>query len=160
MSPDALYRSIATFEVCERFGIESWSHISTTHIKLVLPLPREEQARLLQAAEANKWSAQRLDEEIALQTRTDESSSRGGRKRSSQLRRQIRNACKLAAILDQIVESKDAVEPSPDSARAALDVLRQIAQRCSVLENRLEQQAGGATSSPTCLPPVEESEEK
>jgi hypothetical protein len=141
MSPDALYRSIATFELCERLGMESWKHVSTTHIKLVLPLPHGEQSRLLNAAEANRWSAQRLDEEIAMRGRTHESPSRGGRKRASLLLRRLRNVRRLAAILDELVNSQDTVEPSPESARAALEVLGEIAKRCSVLESRFERSA-------------------
>lgn len=53
MSPGALYRSLAIYELCERLGIQAWKHISTTHLRLVLPIQRDEQASLLRAAEAN-----------------------------------------------------------------------------------------------------------
>src|SRR5579859_4921759 len=65
MSPAVLYRSIAIYELCERLGIRSWKHVSTTHIRLVLPLEPAEQARLLRLCEAHAWPVRRLDEEVA-----------------------------------------------------------------------------------------------
>jgi hypothetical protein len=144
---------MATFEVCERLGVESWKHVSTTHIKLVLPLPLDEQSRLLGAAEANKWSAQRLDDEIATLVHNEESAGRGGRKRGSLLRRQLRSARKLAAILNELVDSKDAIEPSPESARVAVEALHEIAQKCSALENRFAELCSGISAPMSAYPP-------
>jgi hypothetical protein len=60
MSPSSLYRCVATYEVCQRIGIISWKHVSTSHIRVILPVPHEEQSRLLKAAEANRWPVGRL----------------------------------------------------------------------------------------------------
>jgi hypothetical protein len=51
MSASMLYGCIAIYELCERLGIRSWKHVSTSHLRLVLLLERDEQERLLRAAE-------------------------------------------------------------------------------------------------------------
>jgi hypothetical protein len=155
MSPDALYRSIAIFEVCERLGIQSWKHVSTTHLRLVLPLPPEEQARLLAATEANKWPAQRLDEEVRTLVRRHPSmcANRGGRRRVSLLKSRMRSFQKLATALEDILGPECGIdEPSPDSARTAIDVLQAIAQKCAVLENRLARHLVGSETTPPPRP--------
>jgi len=142
MSPAALYRSVAIFELCERLGIRSWKHVSTTHVRVVLPLPLEDQARLLRAAEANRWSARRLEDEAAALMRCDPSTctNRGGRKRGSRLKGAIRKFGEIVTNLSRLVGSDEDIitEASPDSARAAIELLRDAAQKCAVLEHRLE----------------------
>jgi hypothetical protein len=49
MSATALYRSTAIYEVCQRTGAADWKHLSTSHVRLVLPLAPGQQARLLHA---------------------------------------------------------------------------------------------------------------
>jgi hypothetical protein len=64
MSPAALYRCVAIYELCQRIGIKEWRHVSTSHMRLVLPLGAVEQKRLLLHAEADRWSVRQLTEEI------------------------------------------------------------------------------------------------
>jgi hypothetical protein len=155
MSPNALYRCIAIFEVCERLGIRSWKHVSTSHVRLVLPLPLGEQAKLLEAAEANRWPARRLDDEVAALMRRDPSSCqrRGGRKRASQLTEKMRTVEKVITTLNELLEPDEhaITDPSPDSARAAIDLLQKAAQRCAILRERL---ARHVPSAPADLPPA------
>lgn len=136
MSPVSLYRSVAIFELCERLGIEQWKHVSTTHMRLVVNLPAEEQRRLLEAAEAHVWSARRLEHEVAeLRVR---SARRGGPPRLPRLKKTIRA---LEKCLDErcgLVGADDAsIRPSPESARAIVEVLRNVKEACAAVEERI-----------------------
>jgi hypothetical protein len=147
MSSNALYRCIAIFEVCERLGVRSWKHVSTSHVRLVLPLPLGEQAKLLEATEANRWSARRLDDEVAALMRRDPSSCqrRGGRKRASPLTEKMRTVQKMVTTLNELLgpDEHAITDPSPESARAAIDLLQKAAQRCAVLKERLARHVPG-----------------
>lgn len=148
MSPAALYRSIAIFEICERLGVRSWKHVSTTHIRLVLPLPPEEQARLIRDTETNRWPARRLDQEVANLVRLGRfpCAKRGGRKRASGLESKTRRFEKLLRALGEILACDDDAVVGPfETARAAIELLRRVSRDCAVLEGRLERQLVQAT---------------
>jgi hypothetical protein len=157
MSPNALYRSVAIFELCERLGIASWKHISTTHIRLVLPLATDQQTTLLQAAETNRWPAHRLDEAVAALMHHDPAAreNRGGRKRASKLKERMRRIESLTATLNDILEANEDVtaEASADSTRAAINLLHDLAQKCSSLETRLEQSLVHFSATSPCVLP-------
>jgi hypothetical protein len=148
MSPSALFRSIAIYEVCERLGIRTWKHVSSTHIRMVLPLPPEEQLRLLRETEANKWSARRLEEEAIglLRSQRARGSGDGGRRRGSALTGAMRRFEKQLSTIEKLIPPDDGSaakdEPSPDSARAAMNELRVAREQCTILENRLERRFG------------------
>ena len=151
MSPAALYRSIATYELCERLGAQSWAHISLSHVRLVLPLKSDDQERLLKQAESARWPVQRLDEEVAALMRTERPErNRGGRRRSSRLRQAMRMVDQSTERLKGLLESNEDVsaDASPESTRAALDSLHRAADACARLEHRLERTLRGAVSVP------------
>ena len=90
MSASALYRSVAIFDVCERIGIQSWEHVSTTHIRLVLALAPDEQEELLRQTEANGWTVRVLERRVAaIQEQSPAGAGRGGRKRRTRLRTMV-----------------------------------------------------------------------
>jgi hypothetical protein len=64
MSPAALYRSVAMYELCVRLKGNSWKHLSTSHMRLVLPLGPDAQQLLLQEAERRRWTVRQLELEI------------------------------------------------------------------------------------------------
>jgi hypothetical protein len=147
MSPSVLYRSIAIYEVCERLGIRSWTHVSSTHIRIVLPLSPNEQSRLLRDAEANRWSAQRLEEETATCVRSNPSTSTtaGGRKRTSPLTFAMHRLERSLSKLETLIPDDGhggAVESSPDGDALAIRGLEAAARRCMILQNRLEGRVG------------------
>jgi hypothetical protein len=124
MSPGALYRSIAIYELCERIDVHAWKHISSSHLRLVLPLPEPEQVRLLHLAEANKWSVRRLDEEVGAMPRST-ATLRGGPKRRSIMRLAARRAVKALERLAECLEPAGSLdEASPDSVREAIACVR------------------------------------
>src|SRR6185437_7260192 len=65
MSPAGLCRSVAMFELHERLGGASWKHVSTSHMRLVLPLAPADQEHLIRMAEKNRWTTRRLADDVA-----------------------------------------------------------------------------------------------
>ena len=138
MNPSALYRSVAIYELSERLDLRSWKYISTSHMRLVLPLSPDEQARLLLAAETNAWSVRRLDQEVST-LRSTSLASRGGRKRRSHLSGVMHSVRKCFEGVGELLNATDddILHGSPESARAALDLLRGAADACDALRARL-----------------------
>jgi hypothetical protein len=136
MSPTALYRSIAIYELCERFDVKCWHHVSTSHLRLVLPLANEEQVRLLRMTEANMWPVRRLDQEI--KALLEHKASRGGPRRRSRLSQAMARVGKSIDTLERYLDpSPHDPEPSPDSLRDAIACLRRAVEVCATLERRL-----------------------
>jgi hypothetical protein len=151
MSPGALYRSVAAYELCERLGTQSWEHVSLSHMRLVLPLKPDDQARLLQQAESDRWPVQRLDEEVAALMRTEQPErSRGGRRRSSRLHQAIRILDLTTERLSGLLDSSDDVSSgaSPETMRGAVVSLQRATEVCQRLQHRLERAGHWAASSP------------
>jgi DNA-binding NarL/FixJ family response regulator len=152
MSVSALYRSIAIYELCERLDIKSYRHVSTSHIRLVLPLPAEEQTRLLQLTESNRWTVRRLDEEAqAIRSRYPSSSdhARGGRNHHSPLRAALHLVRRCVdAVVSLASDETSEGEYSPEQVRDAVELLREAARACALLETRLSRaMPAGASSS-------------
>jgi hypothetical protein len=150
MSAVALYRCIAIYELTERLGIKTWRHVCTSHLRLVLPCPLDEQARLLRAAEASRWSVSELNQRVALVMATHpRSRSKGGRKRITELMRTLHTIERCTAALDTALNGNvDDVQMSVDSARDAVTALQQHIRSCKKLERRLRAAIPGGASVP------------
>jgi hypothetical protein len=136
MSPSALYRSVAIFELCQRLGIESWDHVSMSHVRLVLPLPVEHQARLLESAERNQWPTRRLQQEIA--TLAKPGANPLTRKRRARLGEMIQALERCIDETNRFVGMDDSsYDPSPDSVRRARELLQRLNHACVALERHL-----------------------
>jgi hypothetical protein len=137
MSATALYRSTAIFEVCQRVGASEWKHVSTSHVRLVLPLPGAQQVRLLRRAEAEVWPVQRLREEIEMLPSAG-LVKRGGRRKRSRLRKALRT---LETFLQESGDLLRATTPvgelSPEMARTVVQLLHSVQSVCEELEHRL-----------------------
>jgi hypothetical protein len=144
MHPSMLYRSVAIYEVSERLGIRSWSHVSSTHIRIVLPLVQEEQTRLLIETATHRWSTARLEREAAplLATTSARGSAGGGRKRCSELHGAARKLHMCLSALEKLIPDERGeaviVGYSPESVRSFAAALRRTAEQCTILEHRLE----------------------
>lgn len=151
MSPVALYRSVAIYELCERLDVRRWKHVSTSHLRLVLPLAPEQQSRLLQVAEVDGWPVRRLEQEIATVLALEGSERRrGGRKRRSRLKSTLN---KLEACVDKsncFVGFEQADDPSPDTARNAIELVGRVQHACS----RLERHMSSVLGSDPCASPI------
>jgi hypothetical protein len=65
MSASVLCRCVAIFELCERLNVVArWRRVTVSHLRLVLRLDAEKQGQLLAAADAGRWSVQRLAQEV------------------------------------------------------------------------------------------------
>jgi hypothetical protein len=86
LSPSALWRAVAVYELCERFGGRSrWEHLTASHLKEVLSLDGPDQERLLNAAQTQGWSVSRLRAEVIQQR------SKGERRARRVLLKHVRN---------------------------------------------------------------------
>jgi hypothetical protein len=157
MSAGALYRSVAIYEMCERFGVKKCRHVSTSHLRLMLPLGRHDQERLLKDAETGRWSVRHLQKEIAAISDRHEQGQpdRGGRRHKSKLRGTVRALDNCIAACDELVRT-GTDDASPESAQAIVDSARKMRALCFIIENRIQQQFPGAKTDPpppwTCPP--------
>ena len=138
MSPAALYRSIAIFELTDRLKLSAWKHICTSHLRLVLPCAPEQQERLLYEAEANRSTVDHLNRQVAQVLSAQSSRPRGGRRRASTRRRA---AVALERQLHELVSSIEVAatddDASPESTRTIVDTLERAAETCLHLASRL-----------------------
>ena len=151
MSASILYGCVAMYELCERLGIRSWKHVSTSHLRLVLPLFPAEQERLLQEVEANRWPVRRLDEEVAALARNRPAPcKRGGRKRQSRLHRTIHALQAGVDAMTDLLHSDEypEEESSPESTRAAIEAIGLAVETCTLLGNRLAGILPGSLATP------------
>ena len=133
MSASALYRALAIYELSSRqAGGEGWQHVGVSHLRAVLGLPADVQTGLLERAEAEHWTAARMERET-LPLRSV-SRRAGGRKRVPGYVKSIRRICELTTA--EALEGLDSIgelNPSElaelaemlESARSALERLRQ-----------------------------------
>jgi hypothetical protein len=169
MSRVTLYRSIAIYELCERLGMRSWLHVSSSHMRLVLPLCTEDQERLLCEAEANAWSVSQLNEKVGqlLAAKAPEG-KRGGRRRVSRLQQASRVVDRFMVTLTDLLQAparSDAdAEMSPESARNAIELLQRTADACVRLEQRIAAVAGfqpkGVADEGACADSSSDSDEE
>jgi hypothetical protein len=146
MSASALYRSVAIYELCDRLQINSQNHLSASHLRLVLPLAPESQARLLHDAESNRWSVRRLEEEISFSSSSSVRPRRGGRRQRSRLR-VVLDA--LASCLNDFAAVRGVeVEMETEGANALLDLLARVRDACAIVEHRVSQVLPGAQTDP------------
>jgi hypothetical protein len=140
MSPSALYRSVAIYEVCTRLGVESWRHVSTSHIRLVLGLPSHEQASLLQTTEDKRWSVRRLRDAVeALRNGDADGEAKPDADTEARFRNTVRmmSAC-LDATGDLLGDDEEDVSLSSETARSFADVIHRLRDACTTLEDRLQ----------------------
>jgi hypothetical protein len=139
MSPAALYRSVAIFEMCERLGIKKWKHVSTSHMRMTLGLSMEEQRALLQTAELNRWTVRQLSEEIARRAcRSSSSVQRGGRKASPRWTAKIETLSKCIESFGELVAADDEkLEIGHENVHDVLETMRQVREICDLVEKRV-----------------------
>lgn len=149
MSPSALYRSVAIYELGRRLGVDRWQFVSTSHLRLLLPLPGDRQRQLVQAAEAHAWSVQRLREEIAaLDAESARPRARGGRSKQSRLRKTIGILQKCVDSSSSLMETDEDGELSPETARSVAELAQRLREACAKLENRARRYIPGAQTEP------------
>ncbi|HEY2514193.1 MAG TPA: hypothetical protein VGI39_25175 [Polyangiaceae bacterium] len=146
VSPTVLYRAVAIYELAQRVGADGWQHISPTHMRLVLPLPAEHQGRLLGLADREQWSVARFRRELsAMKLERDR---RGGRRSHGPLRKALDHLGTSVSLCAEALSTEGAQDLSPESARSALELLRELRRAAAALEQRVNRQMDGATTDP------------
>ena len=136
MSPAALCRSVAIYELSRRLEVAQWERISTSHIRLVLPLAHAEQARLLGLADAQSWSVSRLNQEIAAIS-SPAVHPKGGRRRGPPLRRTMTNLGRCIDELESLL-SLPHEKISAETARSVRDVIPRLREACRKIEDGVQ----------------------
>jgi hypothetical protein len=131
LSPGALYRCVAIFEMCERLRAASrWRRLGASHLRTVIGIPADKQEYLLNKANEERWSVQTLQ---AQAQRLRMGCSRGGRRARSPLGKQLSvlerclQDCQLA--LDSVGENQ-------------LDELERTLAMCEKMKASVEALAG------------------
>src|SRR5262249_25253592 len=131
----------AIYELCARLGITEWRHASTSHLRQVLPLPDDDQRKLLQSVEKEGWSVRRLQNEIESVALSRTSRSKGGRRRERPLKATLRSVEKCIDFSGRFAGDDGLeIDASPDSARRILATLRRVQYASKSLEARLKRQ--------------------
>jgi len=142
MSRGGLYRAVALYEVCQRFGNGAhWRHLSSSHVRLVLGLNDEDQTRLLAAAETERLTVNQLEEEVT-KVRASVSTSivRGGRRRLPELIRTVRAIKKCIDAKGRLAGSgHDPTRLDPQLVEEITATLRLLRAACDELLSRLDQ---------------------
>jgi hypothetical protein len=132
MSASALYRSIAIFDVCSRIGRRSWRHVSSSHVRAVLPLDPSAQEDLLVMAERDRWSVREIERHAAAVAAAPQARSRrGGRKRRTRLRAVVDGIRREAEVVEGLIGEDDPLQDSsPESVRAATLAFERLRDLC------------------------------
>jgi hypothetical protein len=150
MSPSSLYRCVAIYEVCVCLGVDGWKHVSPTHVRTVLALPRHQQSELLHTAEAEAWTVRRLREAIVRLRSAPDGQSAADTESRTRLRKMIRGLDACLGQTAQLVGSTGADIPlSPDMVQSFADIAHRMREACATLEKRLLANAN-ANEDMTC----------
>ena len=155
MSPAALYRSVAVYELSHRLPLTRWQRVSASHLHVVLPLAQGDQERLLELTDVQRWPVRRLRQEVALLSAAPvnclSQRASDGRPKLQQTIRLLRRC------LDEtngLVRAGDPdFEPPQDAVRSITEVIRALKGAFAQLERRF-----GSTVFATCIeePPPSE----
>lgn len=146
LSPGALYRCVALFELCERLKAPSrWEHLGASHLRTVLGLTPKDQERILVAANANRWTVKALQEVILREKAVRV--TQGGRRADSQILKTLRMARKCLGDHRSIVDELNALsEQDIEQGMQLLDetrsCLEELSQSLRSAQTRFERLAG------------------
>lgn len=145
VSSSGLYRAVALYELAQNLGgLERWSMLGISHLRLVLGLPISEQRRLLDAAVGNAWTVAELEREaVVARKRGPEQVGRGGRPRLPRFVKSVNRLRKAAEGAELFADVEAAAEMSPERLAEIRDVLATVRVRCEALDQALERATAG-----------------
>lgn len=138
MSPGALYRCVALFELCDRLDAPSrWRNLGASHLRTVLGLPSELQEKILTRANNDRWTVEALDSEV--RKHKEVRKSRGGRKTQPAL---VDGLNKLQQCIDKCcvgLECQNDYEAQhlQTSARAIADAQEALDRLAQLISHRM-----------------------
>jgi hypothetical protein len=148
MSPGALYRCVAVFELCDRLHAPSrWRNLGASHLRAVLGLDAATQERLLSTANSERWTVRTLQAKV-LNGRVPRL-ERGGRRPQSP---GTKIANRIRKCLEEHREAVDQFEEHDiEELCNAVDVLDEarqwLAAICEGLRNRPTTETCALTTS-------------
>lgn len=144
VSSSGLYRAVALYELAQNLGgLERWSTLGISHLRLVLGLPISEQRRLLDAAVGSGLTVAELEREaVAARKRGPEQLGRGGRPRLPRFVKSVNRLRKAAEGAELFADVEAAAEMSPERLAEIRDVLATVRVRCEALDQALERATG------------------
>ena len=153
LSPSALYRAVAVFELRERFAGCGWQRLGASHFRSVIGLTPVEQQELLHQAEQSRWTAARL-EAIASKYRL-RAQERRGRPPLPRFVKVIHQLKRLVARKDQELTGFEALpDLAVDTVLELRTALVDFAAECHRLQQRLDDElARRYTPAPPRPPP-------
>jgi len=105
LSPGALYRCVALFELCERLNAASrWDKLTVSHLRLVLALPPAEQEGLLSKANSGRWTVKMLQAQV-LRKRWNAQRSSGGRRPEPPVKKSLKAITKCLKEYNETMAS-------------------------------------------------------
>lgn len=133
MSAPRLYRCVAIYELSQRLPrVSTWKHLGSSHVRIVLGLPENEQEPLLELAELKKWTVQRLESEArrfrgaGVQRRGRPPQSEGSKRLSS-----------IKRWLDECPDSLPTIDPRSidyETLTALHARVRAVGNKCDEIE--------------------------
>lgn len=134
LSPGALYRAVAICELTRRFaGRESLAHLGCSHLRAVLGLSVEQQARLLDMAYESQWTVDRLEYEAAM---VRPQPRKGGRRPTAPVVRAVRAVQRC--VENELVRVLDKLDPTLDVGRAQR-LVQSVREACRELESLMSE---------------------
>lgn len=134
LSAGALYRCVAVFEMCDRLRAASrWRRLGASHLRTVIGIPEEKQEYLLNKANTERWTVQRLQEQAqVLRVKR----SRGGRRPRSVLGKHLRVLGRCLQDCESAIDSVDSHELG--ELEQSLEMLEKMKASVDELADALE----------------------
>jgi hypothetical protein len=135
VSATFLYRAVALYELTCRLSIGAHSRLTTTHLRAVVGLPEAHQAGLLENAEVDHWSTERLEREATKVRATLD--HRRGRPASPTLLRAVRKLVRSSKHIESAIEDQDVQNLSDSELRSLYRAMDEVRGRLEMLARRL-----------------------
>lgn len=128
MSPGALYRCVAIFELCDRLeAVSRFNHLGASHLRSVFGLPSEVQEKLLLLANANRWTVPLLKGEVCKYKSL--ARPRGGRRSRTRIGASLHTLEKWLESCSRVIGEELVAEDHDEEAIQTLEeTRRRIAQ--------------------------------
>jgi hypothetical protein len=141
-SPKTLWTYLKVYELIRTFPkLRESPHLGFSHLRAVVNLPEGVQARLLQRAETDAWTSDRLEEEAQAHRHTP---IHIGRPPTESFLRNIRRMERLAAELEEELAPRVKGRLGEQRVAHARDLLRQARAHIDALEAELRNGADAA----------------